>query len=302
MEHIHTFSIKPFINPRFFLALIFLTCLVSKPAEATKLSAPPLPHESDLKQGSDVQQVAPPSSRFYKGNDYRDLERAKEDAQTKAAKQEEDKRKQDVDENKQAIRARIVASIDANNKAVQLGKQNRWAEAISEHLRAVQLDPTNKQFRINLSAAYTSYGEQRLTDGDAASASHLFRQAITTAPDNALAARKLVEAIRKLKLDPSSVDVRLSLGDQLIAANDPDGAVIEYQAAIQLEESARTYTKMGDLAYHLGQVPLAASWYQQALVKNPDYGIAHRQLGFIALAQKDLTQAASELRKAIILY
>ena len=93
-------------------------------------------------------------------------------------------------------------------------------------------------------------------------------------------------------MDPGSADVRLKLGDQFAATNDLKAATIEYQAAMQIEQSARTYVKMGDMYYRYGQIAQAMSYYREAIVKDPDYGPAHRQLGFLELYQKDSTSAA----------
>ncbi len=269
--------------------------------QATKLTAPPLPHVKDMTDASQAQQIAPPNSRFHKSNDYRDIEKLKEEQTAKTEKQAELDQQKAANAQIKAEQARVKAAIDANNNAVQLGKQGRFLEAIQEHETAVQLDPNNKQFRINLSAARTAYGQQRLAQGDVASASHLFRQALASASDNGLAGRLLVATIAKSGLNPSSPDVRISLGDQLIKAGDLEGAAVEYQAALELSDSAKTYTKMGDLALRFGQTATATSWYRQAVAKEPDYGAAYRQLGFIAICQKDLTQAAAYLRKAVLL-
>jgi tetratricopeptide (TPR) repeat protein len=184
---------------------------------------------------------------------------------------------------------------------VQFGKQARWLEAIQNHEKAIQLDPRNKEFRINLSAARCAYGQQRLAQGDAQGAAHLFRQALAAAPDNGLAGKMLVEALRKAGINPSSPDARLALGDQLAQANDLEGATIEYQQAMQLEDSARTYVKMGDMYYRYNQAAAASQYYRQAVAKDADYGPAHRQLGLLAMAQRDTTTAAAELRRAVIL-
>lgn len=281
------------------LSLIFTPSVLTIEAGATKLTAPPLPHEGEA-QSLPPQQVVPSVSRFYRGNDARDEEKRREALDAKAAQQAEIDRKHAIEENANAARQHLQASVDANNRAVQFGRQGRWGEAIQEHEKAVQLDPSNKQFRINLSAARTAYGEQRLAQNDLSSAAHLFRQALAIAPDNSLAGRRLVDTIRKMGLDPSSVDVRLTFGDQLIANGDLEAATVEYKAALQLEESARTYVKMGDLYYRYGQIAGASAWYRQAIAKNPDFGPAHRQLGFIALSQKDFTSGAASLRKAVI--
>ncbi len=279
----------------------FLLASAFVPVEATKLTAQPLPHEKDLADASQVQAIAPPNSRFHKSNDFRDLDKASQEQAAKAAKQAELEQQKSAVAQIKAAEAQMKSSIDANNRAVQLGKQGLFVEAISEHEKAVALDPSNKQFRINLSAARTAYGQQRLSQGDYASASHLFRQALASASDNGLAGRLLVTSITKMGLNPSSADVRINLGDQLIKAGDLEGAAIEYQAAIELSDSSRAYVKMGDLALRYGQSANASDWYRQSLAKDPDCASAYRQLGFIALSQKDLTQAAAYLRKAVIL-
>ncbi len=212
------------------------------------------------------------------------------DAEAKAQQQQAD-----------AYNKQAQVAIDANNSAVALGKQGRWMEAIAAHEKAVQYDPRNKQFRVNLSAARTAFGQQRMAQKDFSGAASMFRKALSAAPDNGLAGKMLVECMKKSGLDATNADVRIQVGDQLAGANDFEGAAIEYQAAMQIEPSARTYVKMGDMAYRYGQITTATNWYRQAIVKDPNCGAAHRQLGFLALAQRDNTSAAASLRKAVIL-
>jgi tetratricopeptide (TPR) repeat protein len=243
----------------------------------------------------------PPVSRFKHRRDYREEE-------AKAKEQEELAKKQAIENaNKareaatQAAKAHDQESINANNKGVALGQQHRWLEAISAHEQAVQLDPRNKQFRINLSAARCAYGEEKLQQGDLNAAATLFRKALAAAADNGLAGKLLVQTMRKQGRDPNNVDTRLDIADQLASMGDLESAAVEYQAAMQLEPSARTFVKMGDIALRYGQYSTAVNWYRQAIGKDPNYGPAHRQLGFIALSQRDYTSAASSLRRAVVL-
>src|SRR5262249_58134700 len=155
--------------------------------------------------------------------------------------------------------------------------------------------------RINLSAARTAYGQNRMAGGDFNSAASLFRKALAAATDNGLAGKLLSDAMKKQGRDPGSADIRLATGDQLAAVGDFEGASVEYQAALQLEGSARCYVKMGDVALRYGQTATATNWYRQAIVKDPDHGAAHRQLGMLAISQKNYTGAAASLRKAVIL-
>ena len=280
----------------------------SHPVFATKLVAPPLPHEREVKQFDAAEETAPQTSRFKRRPDYRELEaQKKQQEEDDAHKAEEAKQKAAEDakrlqaEQIDNIKKRQDMAVAANNRAVTAGKQGRWNEAIEAHEEAVKLDPQNKQFRVNLSAARTAYGQTRLAAGDLNSAASLFRKALAVAPDNGLAGKLLADAMKKQGRDPLSADIRLATGDQLAAIGDFEGASVEYQAALQLEGSARCYVKMGDVALRYGQTATATNWYRQAIVKDPDHGAAHRQLGMLAISQKDYTGAAASLRKAVIL-
>jgi tetratricopeptide (TPR) repeat protein len=278
------------------------------PAMATKLVAPPLPREREIKDFNEAQEVAPQATRFKRRPDYREVEAQKKQQQEEEARRAEEAKLKAQEEGKRQqaeqienIKKRQQMAVEANNRAVAFGKQNRWLEAIEAHEEAVKLDPHNKQFRINLSAARTAFAQSRMAQGDFQSAASLLRKALAAAPDNGLAGKLLAEAMRKLGRDPLSADIRLATGDQLAAVGELEEASVEYQAALQLDGSARCYVKMGDVALRYGQITTATNWYRQAIVKDPDHAAAHRQLGLLSLSQKDYTGAAASLRKAVIL-
>lgn len=277
-------------------------------AEAVKLVAPPLPHEKELKDFSQGQETIIEPSRFQRRPDYRELEAQKKKAQEDEANRSASAKQKASEEAQKAqlealenYKKRQQLAVESNNKGVASGKQGKWLEAIEAHEAAVKLDPENKQFRINLSAARTAYGQSRLAKSDLDGAASLFRKALAAAADNGLAGRLLSEVMQRQGRDPASCEVRLATGDQLAAIGDLEGASVEYQQALQLESSARTYVKMADMALRFGQLTAASSWLRQAIIKDPEYGPAHRQLGLLELSQKDFTGAAASLRKALIL-
>jgi tetratricopeptide (TPR) repeat protein len=285
------------------LTAIFVPALAINGGAAVQTNAEPTKAKKDTGSFADGQKVEIPitGSRWSRKADYREQDKQKAAADEAAAKKA-------VNDQKAARQAQIdyykqiqQMSVDANNQGVNFGKQGRWVEAITAHEKACKYDPNNSQFRINLSAARTAYGQVLLSKGSVSEACSLFRKAIVAAPDNSLAVRNLVAGIKKAGYDPSSAATRIKLGDQLKDTGDLQGASIEYNAALQLEPSARTYIKMGDLAYSAGQVAQAANWYHQAIIKDPDNGAAHRQIGFLQMAAGDQTQAAASLRKALIL-
>ncbi len=290
------------------------TALLCSSAYATKLDAPPLPSKKDLaNKGIDTEDgvkidIPTSGTRWHRKADFRQEEADKKEQEAQAAKKAEEAGKQAFVNAQKARQEQIdnynkqlQKSVDANNEAVALGKQGRWQEAIQAHETAVQYDPRNKQFRVNLSAARTAYGQQLLAKGDVAAATALFRKALVAAQDNALASRCLSAALKKSGLDPNNAETRIKLGDQLVDVSDIEGAYVEYNAAMQIEPSAHSYIKMGDIIYRFGQTAQAANWYRQAIVKDPDCGAAHRQIGFLEMANKDYTGAAASLRKALIL-
>ncbi|MBP9091134.1 tetratricopeptide repeat protein [bacterium] len=302
------------------LSLVFST---ERPAQATKMNASPLPHRGqanpdnqnnwnrpskrDFSQPAD-REALPPSQWEGRRPDYRDEEKRKKAEEAANALKAVEEQKKQAEAARRAEQAQVNASkqvlqnaIDANNRGYALGRAGRWNEAIAQHESACKLDPSNKQFRTNLSSARVCYGQQRLAQKDFSGAAHLFRKALTAAHDNSLAAKLLNEAIQRGGLDPTLAENRLGIGDQLAASGDLDGAMIEYQQAMQLDPGARTYVKMGDMSMRYGQAANALNWYRQAVVKDTNYGPAHRQLGLIYMMQKDYTSAAASLRKAVII-
>lgn len=268
---------------------------------ATRLNAQPLPHEREEKDFSQAQEYVVGATRFKRRPDYREEQALKkqeaEEAKQHAIQEQELARQAQID----AIKKNKQTAIDSNNKAVAAGKAGRWSEAIALHESACQYDPENRQFRINLSAACVALGQDKKQHGDFVQAASLFRKAISAAQDNALAGKLLADALSQNGQDPGLADTRIEIGDQLLNAGDIGGALIEYQAALSIESNAKANMKMGDLALRSGQLPTATSWYQQAIIKDPDFAPAHRQLGFLAASRRDLTQAAASLRKALIL-
>lgn len=279
------------------LAFVLVAASLGQAVLAEKITAKSLASQRGQKDFEDSSAVAPALSRFQRRLDYRQAELLQKQAQAEAEARAVAAQNEQVQKAKQ----KQQMALQANSKAVALGKQGRWTDAIEAHENAVSLDPANKQLRVNLSAARTILGQQKLAAGDAMAAASHFRKALMAAPDNGLAGKSLADALKRMGRDPLSADIRLATGDQLAAAGDYQAAAIEYQAALQLDNTGRAYVKMGDMALRYGQLSTAHNWYRQAIVKDPNTAAAHRQLGLIAVNQKDFSAAATSLRKAIIL-
>ena len=214
---------------------------------ATNLNTTPLPRERETKDFQQSSELVPSVSRFHRRLDYREEEKAKqqesEDAQKHAVEDEQRTRQEQA----QSQEKREDAAVIANNKGVSFGQQRRWTEAIAAHEQAAQLDPTNKQFRINLSGRphrlWTGKADCRRPNGGSQSLSQSsvggFRQ--RSYWQNAGRDNEAPEG-----RNPGNVDLRLDNGDPTEPAiGDLESAKVEYQAALQLEPSGQNLYQDG---------------------------------------------------------
>ncbi len=277
--------------------------IIATEASATKLNAQPLPSEKDF---DNAQEVSVPNSRYHRRPDYREAEaKSKEDALKKAqdlkdaqlkAREDALKAYQDKLNN---YKKQLEMAKNFNHDAILHGKSGNFEDAIALHEKACQYDPTNKQYKINLSAARTVYGQKLIGQKNLGAAISQLRKALYVAPDNAMAESLLNEALSKASYDPTDSETRVKLGDKLISVGDNDEAYVEYQAAVKLG-SAKACVKIGDLYYRSSQVATAQSWYRQALTLDSKCSDAYRNIGMLYLAAKDTNNASSYLRKAVI--
>ena len=102
-------------------------------------------------------------------------------------------------------------------------------------------------------------------------------------------------------LDPNNSDVYLSLGDVYIAENDLDNAIRAYCDSINIKsDDYRAYSKLGIALWEKDYLEEATVAYHRAIELNPEYEIAHNNLGVIYLDGMGITQEALPyFRKAI---
>ncbi len=68
--------------------------------------------------------------------------------------------------------------IEHNNRGCELGMKGLWAAAIHEHELALNADPENTQFRVNLSSAQMLYARQLAGKGKIYEAMTHYREAL----------------------------------------------------------------------------------------------------------------------------
>lgn len=87
-----------------------------------------------------------------------------------------------------------------------------------------------------------------------------------------------------LELDSNNYEIKLSLGDALMAIGDTDNAIRTYCDAITIQpENYRAYSKAGLALWENDYIEEAMVSYHKAIDLNPDFDIAQNNLGVIYL-------------------
>jgi Flp pilus assembly secretin CpaC len=126
--------------------------------------------------------------------------------------------------------------IALNNEAVLALEVFDYAKAIELLEKALTLDPTYKSARENLAITYNNFGLS--LQKKPAEAICYFHHAVFLDATNLTTQENLAGIIRKLGKDPNSFSDRLDLGDEALRTQDTKGAIVEYEAALQLREDS----------------------------------------------------------------
>ena len=214
-----------------------------------------------------------------------------------------------------------MSPLDHNNKGVALGMKGLWPQAINEAELALNGDPENQQFKVNLSSALLHYGKSLQSSGNHSKAIHEFREALYIDPNNAEAADGLDRSIQATKRDPSQ---HLKMGDELeIEGNYPE-AIVEYRRNVRADDGgpaaaalARALIKQGSNTpsrlvegFSMMVVAVGKSWDPS---QQNELAACHQRLGdilkeyaFVAKndarmepALKRLSNASVEYRRAV---
>lgn len=102
-------------------------------------------------------------------------------------------------------------------------------------------------------------------------------------------------------LDPENSEIYLSLGDVYMAENDIDNAIKAYCDSININSSDyRAYAKTGIALWEKDYLEEAVVAYHRAIELNPDYDIAHNNLGVIYLDGMGIPEEALQYFKTAI--
>jgi len=95
-----------------------------------------------------------------------------------------------------------------------------------------------------------------------------------------------------------SVEEILEAGDAAFDSGQNERAVFIYMQALEIEQSAETWYRIGIGKARLGDKAYAWQALKQAIELNPDHALSHQEIGLIDMAMGDPRQAELHLAKA----
>lgn len=191
-------------------------------------------------------------------------------------------------------------------------EQGDYDNAINIYKKLIEMSPNDAIYHSNLGNIY-------YLKGDVKSAVSHYQTAIALNPNQhwtSIIAQTLGYIFHESKenydaaisayqsatiLNPSDIDIYLSLGSAYYDKGDHVNALNTYRMALEIDpNNARVHCNMGFLLWGRNQIDDAVREYQKAIQLDPNYDIAYNNLGVIYLDNLGYIQeAVDNLTKAI---
>ncbi len=147
------------------------------------------------------------------------------------------------------------------------------SEAITAYRKAIQVDPYNKNARMNLAGLLSQMGKPQ-------EAVHQY--------------------VRAICIDPKSVPAHYGLGLALQRAGRHDDAIKLYRRAIEIDpRSVIAYNLLGHALKESGKLQKAIQQYRKAIEIDPKSADSHHNLGMALANSGNASDAIKEYRKAL---
>lgn len=186
--------------------------------------------------------------------------------------------------------------VALNNDGVKALNAGDYPTAIQKFETAIKLDPSYNLARENLGITYNNYGLS--LQNSPSQAIVQFHKAMFLDPTNATTSANLDGIIGMLHKNPNSFKNRVDLGDQARLAGDFIGAIVEYRAALKLNNDPDTHVKLGDV-YRVRSMNNEAVQEYQAAAAGADSADIEVKLGQAYQAQDDLPDAIQHYGMAL---
>ena len=192
-------------------------------------------------------------------------------------------------------------------QGVTLHQQAKLPEAETAFGKALELDPSYAEARVNLGLILNQQGKFDRAINE-------FKQAILTNPNLAEAHFNLgvtlqaqgqlepaIAAYKEvLRIVPNNAEANYNLGIALKTQGKTDAAIAAYKEAIRINpEYANAYVKLGASLVDQGKLEEAIASLRKAISLNPNDAEAYNNLGLALHKQNNLTRAISTWTEAI---
>lgn len=184
-----------------------------------------------------------------------------------------------------------------NNDGVKALNAKNFQLAIQKFEEALKVEPGYQFAKDNLAIAYNNYA---LTL-QPAQAMKYFHKALALNGSNATTQQNLDQVVQSLGKNPKSFKDRADLGKQARLSGDFEGAIVEYQAALRIQNDPKLHVDLGDVLRIRDRVDEAITEYQAALpgLDDPSKAGVYVSLGQAYQAKKDLKNAIAAYGNAL---
>ena len=192
-----------------------------------------------------------------------------------------------------------------NSLGFALFQQGESEEAVAALEQALDIDPQHWKAHNNMALAAIDLGELELAEAH-------YRESIAIQPQPAiyndlgfvLERQGLVDEATSLyrealALDPASASANYNLGSTLARQGELELAETHFRASLASKPSAATQTALAIVIGRQGRMDEAATQLAAAIEADPDYGLAHDQLGAIRMEQGRFEEAVAAYRQAV---
>jgi tetratricopeptide (TPR) repeat protein len=151
-----------------------------------------------------------------------------------------------------------------NHEGVVALKKNEWQRSFQKFKAALKIDPQYEDARQNLAIAHNNYALHLAAfEGKVPEALREFHQALYIQPDPTIVAN-LNGLLKKIGKDPNNFADRMALGEQAVSKGEFVGAVIEYSAALEIQDDPNVHQKLGKAYELLNEHKRAKAEYEAA--------------------------------------
>jgi tetratricopeptide (TPR) repeat protein len=158
--------------------------------------------------------------------------------------------------------------MEHNNRGVELGSKGLWTDAIREHEEALNQDPENQTFRMNLSSAHLHYADLLASKKKWYEAISHYREALYADPANMPADSHLDNCLRAIGKNPDDYSVRAALADEADIAGNYPVAIVEYRKCVKMRDNGPSRFRLARVMYKQGKIVEAYEELRTAINKD----------------------------------